>query len=363
MAKSRFNNPIYNPAWLWQSAPCAQTAASLTSGGTLDAVGEKVIAMGRVRWEDGGTHDARSVRWYNNTSMTGTLQISFRDVDLTTGPPARDDGGVDQSVDLVNPAATTAYTSTMTADRASVATGDLLAVVFEVTARTAGSAAVMMQAGVALAQHGLPGMTNYLGAAYGATNNYPALTLVAADGTLGVLMGCLPQVTAITATAFDSADTPDEYALAWTPTDAWWAGACAVYVSRAAGATFDVVLYEGTTVKATMSFDDNQGETDGIIDIHDCFADVAFTVGNTYRLAVKATHASNMVTVYIATITSGDADLIGDGMMLSTRTDGGAWTDTATSFPLKFSFGLVAHDTGGAGGGGLFSPNMRGGMM
>ena len=122
MAKSRFGTPAERPLWPTTQNPIGAPLLN-TSSPILDAVGEKYINAGYVIWSDGGTHDLRSIRWRCGNGFTGTVQLSARDVELTAGPPLRDDGVVDQSVSRVNPATNTNYTDTFSADRVGVDRG------------------------------------------------------------------------------------------------------------------------------------------------------------------------------------------------------------------------------------------------
>ena len=364
MAKSRFHTPRELPFFNPQLPPIGSAAPTL-SGVTLDAVGEKVAMIGRMRWADGATHDLRSLRWRSATgNLNGTLQVSARDVDTANGPPARDDGTADQSVDHTNPNQNTNFTSTLGSDRTSVTHGALLAIVFEVTARTSGSFQILTALSTAGGQHGHPVVSSFTGSVWASENAIPLLTLVAADGTLGVLAGSFPQLTATTSTANVNSGTAgaDEYALKFTPTEPCWAGEFHVTLTIAAGADFDVILYEGTTALVTVSIDANVIDATGSpCEFFIPFTDVELTPGTAYRLAIKPTTANN-VTIYLATITSGDAELVASGCQLSTRVDAGSWTDDATRVPLRFCLGIVASDDG-AGGGSGFQPTLRAGMM
>lgn len=272
------------------------------------------------------------------------------------------DGTLVQSVTHTNPAANTNFTSTLTSDHTSLATGDPLSISFEVTAFTSGSS-TLAKADTPTHNGMLPIITTFLGGVWAGSSGYPCLTLVASDGTLGLLQGSLPQqVASVTSVAFNTGSAADEHALAWTPLDKVWVGGMSVFLSRAAGAAFDLVLYEGTTVKATKSFDENWGRLDGLLEVSGCFADIELTPATTYYLSVKPTTA-NSVTIYYANITSGDGELFGAGMKLATRVDAGSWTTDATKVPFRYAFGVVAGDDGaGSSGGMLVHPGMVGGL-
>lgn len=362
MAKSRFGTPAERPAWP-SNTPNIGAPNINTGSPILDAVGERHIFAGYVVWSDGGSHDLRSVRWRCGNGFTGTVQISARDVELTAGPPLRDDGVVDQSVSRVNPVSSTNYSDTFSADRVAVATGDELCIVWEVTAYTSGSFVAASLPGGTSSRRVRPQATSFLASVYAERQDLPSFTLVAADGTLGILAGGVPQPTAaITVNAFNSGSTPDECALAYTPTEPHWGGTFRFFVLTTAGGAFDVVLYEGTTAKATKSIDANTWGADAVVqDITASFPDVAFTVGNTYYLAVKPTTVTS-VTIYLMVVTSGDLVTFANGFGYATRTDAAAWSAVSdTQLPVRVSLGFVASD-GGGGGGLLTHPGLTGGV-
>lgn len=364
MAKSRWGAPRYLPPWPYAMVPLAGAAVSFGNTGALDAVGEKIIFAGRVRWADGGTHDLRTVRWRSgNQALTGgTLTVSARNVDLTAGPPLRDDGGVDQSTTHTNPAADTNFTSTFGADRTNVATGDLLAIVFEVTARTAGTAQIAAYGVQGSSLSGIPQVTSYLGAAYGQVSALPTCTLVAADGTLGMFEGGMPQGNDAAASIPINVDSAsfDELAFAYTPTEPCWAGSIRAVLGVASGADFDLVLYEGTTAIATVSVDANTIEAAGVNEFTVPFADLELDPSTTYYVSMKPT-TTNFVTMYVAAIPAADIAALFPGCMLAIRLNGGAWTPVSTLLPIKFEIGLVAGDDGAGSGGG--APVLLGGGL
>lgn len=364
MAKSRWGWPRHVPSWPFPITPIAGAAGSLAGTGTLDAVGEKVIFAGSVIWADGGTHDLRSVRWRSGGSAltNGTLQVSARDVDLTAGPPTRDDGVVDQSTTHANPAASTNFTSTFSADRANVATGALLAIVFEITVYVAGSTSVLGLGTQGSHLAGRPAVTSFLASTYAAVNAVPTLTLVAADGTLGMIAGGVIQNDgALTALSLTNATSPDEWAVAFTPSEPCWVGEMFAVLNVASGADFDLVLYEGTTALVTVSFDANAIEAAGVNEFTCSFPDVELSPNTTYYVSVKPTTA-NAVTVYVMSVPTADGTALMPGMAGASRVDGGAWAGPTNIYQtLKIGFGLVAGDDGAGTGG--FQPTLRAGMI
>ncbi len=364
MAKGTRHAPALSPPWPFLNAPTGNP--SFVSAITLDAVSERVICCGYVLWADGGTHDLRSVKWLSGgTSLTGTCRMYAAAVDLTAGPPMRDDGVQVQFVDIVNPASGTAFTSTFGSDVTNVATGDEWCIVFVATVVNANSIRVQLMESRGASAQMRGSVTSFLGSVYAAQQAIPTLTLVASDGTLGILTGGVPRLTGSpTTVAFNSGSTPDERALTYVPTEPHWGATAEVMVTTTAGGAFDVVLYEGTTAKATKSFDANTWQSDASVEIVPiCFPDVPFTVGNTYYLAVKPTTTTN-VTIYLMPVTSGDLAAFAKGYGYATRTDAGAWSAVdATNLPFRFNIGIVADEDGAGGGSGGNANILRGSVV
>ncbi len=183
----------------------------LPTAGTMDAAAEKVAMMGHVYWH-GAPAAAKTM---NSTSKihfrTGTvtfanagttLRVGLQDVATGTGPPIQPDGTFDVYVDLVGGGVglTSAddndpvSVSLSTSGSKSVTHGDLIAVVFEMTAR-AGVDSVVLLGGPngngLLGYSQMPLCSNYTTSWPNVAASAPApmVMLEASDGTLGVLMG------------------------------------------------------------------------------------------------------------------------------------------------------------------------------
>src|SRR3990172_6421351 len=118
-----------------------------TSSGTLDAAGEKIVFIGRMYLEGGpGSKTISSaggkIDWRTSAVTWATpgsaLRVGIADVDLTKGPPGRDDGTFDVRKDLVQGtdslASNTWVSTAMDTGTKTIAHGDLVAIVFELTA-------------------------------------------------------------------------------------------------------------------------------------------------------------------------------------------------------------------------------------
>lgn len=329
------------------------TTGPLLGGSTaLDSSGDRVYAIGRVRWSDGGSHDLRTIHWRsgNATSPSFTLRVGCADVDATAGPPGRDDGTLDQSGTHVDPAGNTNFSTTLSADRASVATGTLLAIRWDFSAYTSGSIAV---SGMSFGSQPLHAhITHFDGTStYTLVSNLiPHLTLEAADGTFGVFADCFPRASAaVGSVAFNSGSTDDEVGMEFTVPFSCWAGEVGFLVNPAASADFDIVLYQATTPVASASFDANTLSVAASARWAIAnFADVALTVGQTYRLTMKPTTANNVTINYIDVSAAGHLDAFADAVAYVTADGGTFASPTATRLPFCY-VGLSAFDGGGGG--------------
>ena len=135
-------------------------------------------------------------------------------------------------------------------------------------------------------------------------------------------------------TSVNSASTPDEYALRFKFAGPvrinkfWWAG-----VPLTASATVDIVLYDsdGTSVLETVTVDPDQMRALGNFLLVMPFAqEHSLTAATFYRLAVKPTSTNN-VRVRLPLFQAAamlDSMSGGQDFHLSTRTDGGTWSNT-----------------------------------
>jgi hypothetical protein len=199
----------------------------IASMGTMDAATEKIAAIGSVHWygrpastktlsSAGGKIHFRtgSVTW---ATAGTTLRVGIQDLqgDGSGASVAQPDGTFDVYDDLVQGtdalSANAFVTATMSSGTKSIAHGQLLAVVFDLTVRN-GADSIIMMALTAQTKGFSPCHNNYVGSwAATATGNCPIILLEADDGTLGIFAGCLFGVSA--STSLSSSTTPDEIAL------------------------------------------------------------------------------------------------------------------------------------------------------
>lgn len=367
MAKTRrtgapIPQPRYPRSLVHNTAP---TLGNPSNG--LTALDHAYMITGAVIWADGAQHDLQTVHFRGQTgTLTGTLTVSARDPSLSAGPPARDDGTADQSGTLTNPAATTNHSVTFGANR-TLAHGAEFTLRFQITAFTSGSfnlGCIPTQSSSGY-QH-RPAFTHHDGGAPGTYTPQGAIvciTLEASDGTFGIFVGSLPRISALNAHAFNSGSGADELAIEFTVGAPRSVGELGFIIATAAGADFDLVLYDGTTALVTRSFDQNtmQASAEG----RDCaaiFADQDLVTGHTYRAAVKPTTAFN-VTVYSIDVTAAGhlAALMGT-LKYTDRVDGNAWAAATATRGLLGWIGFTAEDDG-TGGGSSGSSHLVGGAL
>ena len=200
------------------SGPALATAA------TLDAVGEQAIMIGNV-WIDGVPSGTKTISTGGSVGkihfLPGTitwatagttLRVGIQDMNLAAGPPGRGDGTFDVYGDLVQGTdaltASTMKSVTMSSGTKSIAHGDLLAVIVEMTVRN-GADSVGVQGNSTVNSSGLPGCTSFLGGTYAAQSDVPICVIEFDDGTLGTFVGTIPFQSASTE-AWTNATNPNE---------------------------------------------------------------------------------------------------------------------------------------------------------
>lgn len=337
------------PRWPYTIQTTA--APSITQPGAAEAVGsvggtDRIIIPGMVRWADGETHDADTAYWRSGTSTSAsfTLRMGLRDLDTTNGPPGRDDGSDDgNSGTHVNPASNTNFTTAFASPR-TIAHGERLCAVWDFSAYTSGSTRVPAGLTAATNEH-QSFMTFFNGTTYTlvTTSMVPMLTLEATDGTFGVFVPGMPQLTAtITTVTFASDDTPDERALAFELAQAATLIDWGMLVTTVADGTFAVVLYDGAgSALNTATFDADTWDADATVrPLEGTFAGT-YPAG-TYYLTLQPTTTTD-VTMYTCALTTGHLPAIGGesdqrvyALGLATRTNAGAWTTADTALPYMF---------------------------
>ena len=163
------------------------------------------------------------------------------------------------------------------------------------------------------------------------------------DGTYGFVPFTFPYVT-FNQTTYNNGSTPDERGLIFQfPVAVRIAAAWTQFTPTATNGAFDIVLYDsdGTTALETISVDGNVhrgvgANTGGLTYVW--FSQSRELLANTnYRLVVKPTTVNNSLNScdwYMNTAGMLDALEGGQNWHETTRTDGGAWTQTTTRRPM-----------------------------
>jgi hypothetical protein len=164
--------------------------------------------------------------------------------------------------------------------------------------------------------------------------------------------------------------TPDELAVKWSLPAGWGATyrviGLRLFGNFGAGGTIKFYLLDGTTTVQDVTVDTDCFVTatqQRVVEVlFDEASLAALTFGSTYRLVIapqqNTTPTHTFYTLKVDAAADWDAWPGGQDFALSTRTDLGAWTDTATE---RLVAELVIDDlTGTGGGGGLGIPTIAG---
>jgi hypothetical protein len=299
------------------------------------------------------------------------VKFSFQDVDGSTGTP---DGTPDQyrvktgasiTAGWVEPGLITSD-GTDTGTKRSVTKGQLLALVMEWDSTKTGEIdphGIMNYSTSGSQGGGLPYGMTHNGTSWSKANSghYPSFALKYDDGTYASIAPLgLPISAGVSSRNFASNSTPDERGLYFSfPTgvkiDGGW-----IHLDLNASSPVDMVLYDtdGTTVLASMTLDPDVVVTNDPQFRRFLFSsEITLVAGAFYRLVMKPTSTTSSV-MYEISVTSAavmDAMPGGANFHLTTRTDAGAWTQTATSRPwmgvrvVAISVGYSAPVAGGAG--------------
>lgn len=201
------------------------------------------------------------------------------------------------------------------------------------------------------------------GSGLGKTTSWtPLLLLEYSDGTFPCVVGAYPWVTGLATTSIHLNSTPDELALRFSiPVPSRLSG---FSVHGGQGNDADFVCYGDTTV--TLSHDGEFVSTTAARSQDYSMSGPTLAANTVHRMAVKATEATNTVSVVVGEVPSAAAMEAADGgaeFYLSERNDAGTWTDTTTKRPLISLHLDQFSDGAGGGGGGLLRANMSGGML
>lgn len=184
------------------------------------------------------------------------------------------------------------------------------------------------------------------------------------DGTYAQLDGAeIYPFHAFTDVAFGSGSTPDERGMIWTPD--FTCKIKGLWYKTNSTEVHNVVFYTGTTATETLTIDPDYRTTTNLCRRPVYFAaEHTLTAGVTYRFVVKPTSGSS---ISLGQFTVADAAYmaampLGTACHLTTRTDGGAFSETPTIRPwMGLIISAIQTDPGG-GGAVLRHPGMTGGL-
>lgn len=360
------NQTVHDLAWLFTSNVAPALSASLINTAT-----KQVAEIGYVVWSDGGTHNISKIGHYYaaNTTGTATFRVSLQDV--SAAAVFQPDGVVDQSWTSATPPASNAWTEvTLSAVRSSVATGTLLAVVWNFSAFTSASVfrpSYLPQAGGAVRRATQENVTNYdidsAGAwiINGGVGAHTGVVFVSDDATpvYGTFENsCIAK--AFNTHAFNNTSNPKVHALSYTPVRNETLIAVEFPALTAAGnaADFDVVVYSNAgAVLASVPIDATQlAIAAGTRAWYRAVLNYNLVKDTNYRIGIRPTTANN-VTCYSYDIHDANYRSVlkgGTQLAYTTLSSGDVWAADMTTRILQMTLLVSADDPAAAAGG--FSP-------
>lgn len=345
-----------------------RTAAAINTPITMNATGQKMAFVGRYAHPNRASTSAIRKVWFLPGAITSAggsgVTLSLQDVSLTASP-LQPDETQDQTVAFLLSAMTanTQYkTAALSADR-SIAVGDLLAMVIEFDgAGRLGADALELNTLQGLIYTGQLGCMKKAAGTWSIVSSsapcVPNVFFECVDGTVGTLDGAF-NYASLSSIAYNSGSAADETALAFSLPFAYTLGAGWLNVLAGTTSDYDIVLYEGTTARATVSIDANAltAATRRLVWVSFNYACTANTV---YRISAKPTTVNSITTSWITQGAAAEFDAMpgGRAFYYSSRVDAGAWTDVLT----KQLIGGVRVSGVDTGGGVMYASGMTGGM-
>lgn len=275
-----------------------------------------------------------------------TLRVGIQDANLTTGSPARGDGTFDTYKDMVGGTDTitaNAYnTVTMASGTKSITHGDMIAIVFNMTAR-GGADSVIVQG---LSQYSgglfhLPQCTAEAAAVFTTQPTVPDAIIEFDDGTLGWVYGTMPvDAGPNNVVSFNSGSTPDEYGTTVQfPRPVSVEGMWAFIVAAGSGPS-EFLIYSdpmGTptlVTGATYSFDHDLKQSANERFVHVLFPQPVTLAANTrYGVTMRPTTTDNITAHYFRVANANYFKAMTGGIYstyISRTNNAGAFTETTT---------------------------------
>ena len=347
----------------------------------MNAVGESAGAIGEVMWADGAASKVISsaggkLFWRSGAitfaNAATTFRVGIQDVDLTTG---LEDGTFDTHDDLIGGTDTIAASAwqsvTLSVGTKTLAAGDLIAVVLEMTTRGGADSVVVARtakfASALIFPYGSVDIS-----ALAKTGTVPFVLLIADDGTVGWLRGMsIVDPNGTTVSTYNSGSTPDEYVSAFTPTVPVQVSAIGVRLGTIATTdAFDLILYHdpfGTpSALVTIAHDpDLVGNTSsGPFPCIRAITPTTLTAGVQYGIGVRPTTVNDIALNYIDFTAGFEAWKktlpFGSSLKVGSRTDqSGAFTETQVYHLLPFYLAITGLSDGGGAAGTVIGQSVR----
>jgi hypothetical protein len=346
----------------------------------MDALDEKAAFVGRIFWQGfaasktvssagGKIHFRTGATTFANAGTT--VRVGLQDLDATAGPPPNPDGTFDVFDDITggDPELTSSsdnvfVTATMSSGTKTLSNGDLVAVVWDMTARGGTDSLILTELSGGGQQFSPTVVANLTGSWTLATPGRGCVVIEADDGTLGTLMGTVPIQTVNTRTFSDATNPDEEGLILRVPVDCKIGGYVLMMQANAAGADYEINLYSDPTgtpaavsgASLTGQLGEHGGGAQRTLAHFMLPAEVTLTAGTDYCLAVKATGASGLVTVYHTLRSADDRPILGLTDCSRTTRNGASGAFAAGTTDEIPHFGVLIsslHDGSGGGGGGL----------
>lgn len=308
--------------------------------GVMDAENEKVGFVGRLFTKDGAEKTLTTVSWkFGAVTKTNgsTLRVSLQGVSATTGDPDGTVGGVgnDQYATIANANANFVtdgwITATLTGSR-TVNNGDLFAVVWDFNGGFQAGDSVVIGTVVASHAGNIYGQcyARLYEAAWGLlATQTPNLVFGFSDGSFGTFDGA-GIFSALDELSYANNSTPDEYAIKFQvpfpiTIDAIWA------LCEPDGDTTLLLTYGGSTASIAIDKDQRYGAAQHVY-VYPLPAHIALSKDTDYYVSIRPDSTTTIKAGYadVANADYWQAYSGGVNFLLASRTDGGAWSTTAT---------------------------------
>jgi hypothetical protein len=358
--------------------------SALSAMGTMDATGEKLAMVGTVFWADRstsaktfGTSSKITIRTNNVTfaDASTNLRVGIQDVATSGTVFAQPDGTFDVYADIGGTSGLltssddgVAKSFTMTTGSKSITQGDLIAIVFDMTAR-GGSDSVQIS-GFSGRNYNYPmpplNLENTGSWAQVATYCVPNVLLEADDGTLGVFRGGQFYLSASTNWTFSDSTNPDERGLLFrVPFGCKIDSIRFMTGANDANADFTITLYSDPTgtpaaVVSRSWLGEHMAGNAGPRYLQVQFPDqYALSANTDYVLAIRATGSGNVSLGYYTLANALHRNVNGCANCAYAYRDGGsgAFNVSGTSTIPEMAILISAIETGGL----LTHPGMGGG--